>query len=149
MKKNDVENPNVCATIGCGRPAALTYLGRPRCQKCYEDEVADGDEISETHNHEETTIATTKSKAERAPTGDAKPKHTSALDAAAEVLRNAGEALNCPALITKMAEGGLWTSPNGKTPHATLHAAINREIKTKGKEARFRKAERGKFEYAG
>ncbi|NUQ48226.1 MAG: hypothetical protein HUU22_19600, partial [Phycisphaerae bacterium] len=46
-------------------------------------------------------------------------------------------------------EQGLWTSPAGKTPHATLYAAILREIGDKGGEARFRKADRGLFEYAG
>jgi hypothetical protein len=35
--------------------------------------------------------------------------------------------------------------PNGLTPHATLHSAILRELKAKGVEARFKKAERGKF----
>jgi hypothetical protein len=40
---------------------------------------------------------------------------------------------------------GLWKSPGGQTPWATLHAAIAREITKKGKESRFRKAQRGKF----
>ncbi len=40
---------------------------------------------------------------------------------------------------------GLWTSPNGKTPHATLYSAILREINTKGAESRFTKVERGQF----
>ncbi|XVJ61105.1 MAG: hypothetical protein HEQ23_11790 [Tepidisphaera sp.] len=44
-----------------------------------------------------------------------------------------------------MAAKGLWTSPGGKTPAATLYAAIVREITTKGKDARFRKADRGLF----
>ena len=44
-----------------------------------------------------------------------------------------------------MAEKKLWTTPGGKTPHATLYSAILREIKTKGKDARFKKIERGKF----
>jgi hypothetical protein len=39
----------------------------------------------------------------------------------------------------------LWTSPGGKTPHATLYSAILREIQVKGDAARFVKAERGKF----
>ena len=73
----------------------------------------------------------------------------SALDAAAKVLKQAGEPMNCKALITAMAEQGLWTSPAGKTPHATLYAAILREINTKGSEARFKKVERGQFAYAG
>ncbi len=44
-----------------------------------------------------------------------------------------------------MAEKGYWKSPGGLTPHATLYSAIIREIKVKGKEARFKKADRGKF----
>ena len=44
-----------------------------------------------------------------------------------------------------MAAKSLWTSPGGKTPHATLYSALIREIATKGKEARFVKTERGKF----
>lgn len=40
---------------------------------------------------------------------------------------------------------GLWTSPGGKTPHATLYSAILREITAKGDESRFMKTERGKF----
>ena len=39
----------------------------------------------------------------------------------------------------------LWFSPKGVTPHATLYSAILREINTKGKDARFKKTERGKF----
>ena len=52
-------------------------------------------------------------------------------------------------MIAAMAEQGLWSSPNGKTPAATLYAAILREIGAKGNAARFRKTERGKFEDVG
>ncbi|MCG3127367.1 MAG: hypothetical protein CHACPFDD_02226 [Phycisphaerae bacterium] len=88
-----------------------------------------------------------KPKAERKPAADAKPKRTSALDAAAEVLRKSGQAMRSQEMIAAMAEQGLWSSPNGKTPHATLYAAILREIGTKGGKARFSKVERGKFEF--
>lgn len=69
----------------------------------------------------------------------------SALDAAAQVLANAQEPLNTKAMIEAMAAKGLWTSPGGKTPHATLYAAILREINEKGAEARFEKVDRGQF----
>jgi hypothetical protein len=69
----------------------------------------------------------------------------SAIDAAAKVLADAREPMNCKALIEAMAEKGLWTSPGGKTPWATLYSAIAREINEKGNDARFVKAERGKF----
>lgn len=77
--------------------------------------------------------------------GEAKPKKLSALDAAAKVLASAKEPLNAKQMIETMAAKGLWTSPGGKTPHATLYSAILREITEKGKEARFVKTERGKF----
>ena len=78
-----------------------------------------------------------------------KPKRTSALDAAAQVLAGAKEPMTAGALITAMAERGLWTSPGGKTPHATLYAAIVREIKVKGTDARFSKTDRGLFAFNG
>jgi hypothetical protein len=74
-----------------------------------------------------------------------RPKKVSALDAAARLLGEAGRPMNSQEMITEMAEKGYWKSPGGKTPHATLFAAMLREIKTKGKEFRFAKAERGRF----
>lgn len=73
----------------------------------------------------------------------------SALDAAAEVLANAKEPMNTRAMIEAMATKGLWKSPGGKTPHATLYAAILRELNDKGAEARFEKVDRGLFTRKG
>src|SRR6188508_2254143 len=72
-------------------------------------------------------------------TSEAKQKKMSAIDAAAKLLTASSEPMNCKALIEAMAKKGLWTSPGGKTPHATLYSAILREIATNGKEARFKK----------
>jgi DNA ligase D-like protein (predicted ligase) len=72
-------------------------------------------------------------------------KPLSALDAAARILSETGQAMTCPELIAAMAAKGYWTSPAGKTPAATLYAALLREIKTKNEQARFRKTQRGKF----
>jgi hypothetical protein len=69
----------------------------------------------------------------------------SCLDAAARVLVEAGEPLNARQMIEAITAKGYWTSPAGKTPHATLYSAIIREISVKGNDARFRKTERGKF----
>jgi len=77
-----------------------------------------------------------------------KPKSASklsALDAAAKVLAASKEPMSAKQMIEVMAAKKLWTSPGGKTPHATLYSAILREINTKGKDARFKKTERGKF----
>ena len=72
-------------------------------------------------------------------------KKLSALDAAAQVLANSKEPMNCKQLIEAMATKKLWSSPGGKTPHATLYSAIQREINSKGKDSRFKKMERGQF----
>ncbi|MFO0782065.1 MAG: winged helix-turn-helix domain-containing protein [Phycisphaerales bacterium] len=79
------------------------------------------------------------------PAKERKARRTSALDAAAMVLAEAKEPMRAKDLIERMAAKGLWTSPGGKTPEATLYAAMVREIKQKGAQARFRKAERGLF----
>lgn len=83
----------------------------------------------------------TKKKAPKEP----KAKKMSALDAAATVLEEKGEAMNCQEMIDVMQAKNHWTSPNGLTPQATLYSAITREIKTKGDKARFKKADRGQF----
>ena len=77
--------------------------------------------------------------------GNARPKKLSALDAAAQVLAASKEPLNAKQMIDAMAAKGLWTSPRGKTPQATLYSAILREVGTKGKEARFKKTDGGHF----
>jgi len=83
----------------------------------------------------------------RAPKAKAEtgPKKLSAIDAAAKVLAEAGEPMDCQTMIKTMAEKGYWTSPGGKTPAATLYSAILRELQTKGNDSRFKKTERGKF----
>jgi len=68
----------------------------------------------------------------------------SGLDAAAKILTDAGQALNCKTIVERALEKGLWKT-GGKTPSATVYAAIIREIAKKGSEARFQKAERGMF----
>jgi hypothetical protein len=103
-----------------------------------------------------TTPATTATPAEangtpsatprrRAGRNEAKSQKLSALDAAAQVLQEAGTPLSCQEMITAMAEKGYWSSPQGRTPAATLYSAILRELKTKGAAARFRKTDRGRF----
>ena len=74
-------------------------------------------------------------------------KRLSAIDAAAKVLGEESESMNCKKLIEEMGTRGYWTSPGGKTPHSTLYSAILREIDVKGDKARFKKTERGQFAY--
>jgi hypothetical protein len=76
---------------------------------------------------------------------EAGDKKLSAINAAYKVLVDTGKAMNTQELIAVMTEKGLWTSPGGLTPAATLYSAILRELKAKGGESRFRKVEKGKF----
>ena len=92
-----------------------------------------------------TKKGTNAAKASKAAKAAEQPKKLSALDAAARVLGESGQAMNCQEMIDVMAAKGYWSSPGGKTPGATLYSAILRELKVKGVDARFRKTERGKF----
>lgn len=94
------------------------------------------------------TKATKPAKAAKA-TAKADAKKLSQIEAAVAVLAKAGEAMNCKAMVEAMTTQGLWTSPGGATPDATLYSSILREINTKGKDARFTKVARGQFALAG
>ncbi len=92
--------------------------------------------------------STKKTAAKKAPAKTKTKKKTkgklSGLDAAAKVLAEGGEPLRCKQIVETMLAKGYWTT-NGKTPAATIYAAILREIQTKGKNARFMKSDRGLF----
>ncbi len=91
------------------------------------------------------TPAATRSSPEPAKS---KVKSLSGLDAAAQVLREVGEPMNAQDLIARILERGLWKT-GGKTPAATIYAAMIREIKAKGTTSRFQKVDRGRFAAAG
>lgn len=77
----------------------------------------------------------------KAPKAD---KQMGGLDAAVKVLGEAKEPMNAKAMVDTMLAKGYWQT-GGKTPHATIYAAIIREIAAKGKDARFKKTARGMF----
>ena len=127
--------PKVEAKVEAKKPATLVD---PRKAKALDAAVA--------------KLATPGLKATRkeAPKPGAKPepkkaRKMGALDAAAIVLADAGKPMRSKDLIAEMAKRGLWTSPGGKTPEATLYAAILREIGAKGTAARFARAGKGEF----
>jgi len=94
------------------------------------------------------TAAKTAKKAKPAKAKKAAPakdgKKLSQIDAAMRVLAEAKGPMNCRAMVEAMRAKGYWDSPNGKTPEATLYAAILRDLR-KGQAARFVKADRGQF----
>ena len=71
-------------------------------------------------------------------------KKMSQIDAALAVLKKARKPMSCKEIVEAMATAKLWTSPGGKTPDATLYAAILRDLR-KGTDARFKKAAPGRF----
>lgn len=76
-----------------------------------------------------------------------KPKGSlSMLDAAAKVLKEAEQPLCCKDICRMIFERKLAES-SGRTPHATISAAMGREISTLGKDSRFRRVDRGRFEF--
>ena len=99
---------------------------------------------AEVHADKDTRSAAKRDTGEHGAEG---PKRASGLDAAARVLAEAGEPMNCKAIVERALEKGYWKT-NGRTPAATISAAVTREIAAKGDDARFRKTERGKFALA-
>ena len=96
----------------------------------------------ETHYRAQKDAAKTEKAAKVAkPKGERKP---GILTLAADVLRDAKAPMDCKAIVEKVLAKGLWQT-KGKTPAATLYAAIIREIAVKGKESRFQKVGRGQF----
>jgi hypothetical protein len=90
--------------------------------------------------------AKTAKAATRSKSGGEKPKaRTGILDAAAQILAKAKEPMGCKDIVEQAIAKKLW-STSGKTPSATLYAAIIREISKKGKDARFEKVDRGRFQ---
>jgi hypothetical protein len=77
------------------------------------------------------------------------PKAMSGLDAAVAILAASKEPLNVKAIVEQAEAKGLWQSRTGKTPAATISAAIGREIVAKGKDSRFKKTGRGLFAATG
>ena len=68
------------------------------------------------------TTKTAKTKAAKPAKATANPdaKNLSQIEAAVAVLAKAGEPMNCKAMVEAMAKQGLWNSPGGATPDATL-----------------------------
>jgi restriction system protein len=67
-----------------------------------------------------------------------------ALDAAYQVLVQAGEPLHARELVRRMLDQGLWQTA-GKTPEATIDSCITLDMKHHGEASRFRRAGRRTF----
>jgi hypothetical protein len=129
------------ATTDRLRKAALAEINGRLADGKQDHEVPSGKEMANNANVEAAAKGKKAPKTPKAP----KPKRVSALDAAAQVLAASEVPMRAKEMIAAMEAKGLWRSPGGKTPEATLYAAIIREIAAKGTAARFKKHERGVF----
>jgi len=96
----------------------------------------------------DATAATGRPTGERGGAGAKKTKadgKMSGLDAAAKVLAENGKPMSAGAIVEQMLAKGYWTT-GGRTPSATLYAAMLREAKVKGAASRFVKVDRGRWD---
>ncbi len=121
--------------------------------------IASAQRLQQKLNHDDGDTTNPMTKQTKATTGttdmpkrdtskrvatDAKPM--SLINAAAHILAHGNrESMRCKEIVEQAISQNLWQPGEGLTPSATLSAAIMREIKAKGDDSRFRKAERGKF----
>jgi hypothetical protein len=126
-------------------PAEATEAAETLADPTPAEPTAEASRCVSPMSAEETTGAT----ADRSAEPEVPANKLSALDAAAKVLGETGQALSCPEMIATTAAKGYWSSPKGRTPAGTLYSALLRELQTKGERARFVKVGRGRFALRG
>jgi len=135
------KTPRMSASAARADGAAKTKRARQAKTAPQDHEVPSPKEIANDANLE--AYAKGKAPKQPRPKKPATDRKPSGLDLAAKVLSDAGEPLAAKAIAERAIAAG-WTT-SGKTPHATLYAAIIREISKKGDAARFKKTDRGLF----
>ena len=139
------KTPRMSASAARAEGAAKTKRARKAKAVPQDHEVPSPKEIANDANLE--AYAKGKAPKQPRPNKPASDRKPSGLDLAAKVLAEAGEPLAAKAIAERAIAAGWKTS--GKTPHATLYAAIIREISKKGDAARFKKTDRGLFVATG
>jgi len=151
----------------CGKPQEVIDIDHATKKVTYGCPACDGDRIAEREAErkaadakaaEEREAARTQAEADAAAraaeaqaagtTPAPKPPRAkpqmSGLDAAHKVLVEEGKPMNAKDIANLALGRGYWAT-TGATPHATLYAAMLREVQAKGAKARFVKADRGQF----
>ncbi|MBI5725788.1 MAG: winged helix-turn-helix domain-containing protein [Planctomycetes bacterium] len=100
--------------------------------------------VSRTPKQHDLPVPQPSPKIEKPKAEKKKQRGPSGLDSAVAVLAEAKGPMNTTDMVKRMLETGMWKT-NGKTPAATIYAAIIREISTLGGKARFKKTDRGMF----
>jgi hypothetical protein len=111
------------------------------CPNCGGAEV---DEEGDCKKCLEPKIAEQANKPKPSTSKEPRKRQMGGLDAAVKVLEETGVAMNVKEITAVAFTKGYW-KPAGRTPSATLSAALMREIAKKGEKSRFCKCERGKF----
>jgi len=81
----------------------------------------------------------------RPPREPGAPRGISLIAAAANLLAENGLTMNCKQIVAELDEKGVWRSPGGKTPAATLYSAIGTEVAAKGDQSRFVRKDKGQY----
>jgi len=150
-------NDRILARFQATEPEAQPSIEAPDAvaaieQPITEAPLADGNAAQVAHgcepaaeSRQDTTVENASDTAQPGATGG---KKMGILSAAAKVLEehDGPEPLNCQQMLEQITAKGYWAPKRGgKTPAATLYAAILMEIRKKGDASRFEKKERGKF----
>lgn len=125
-------------------PSAESVKEKPKAKSAAKKQKAQkGDKAQKPQEQQAGAAAGKKEK----PQGqkEAKREGLSMIQAAQQVLAEAGTPMTCKAMVEAMADRGYWKSPKGLTPAATLYSSILRLIQRDGKQAAFRKEDRGLF----
>lgn len=145
-KKVTIKSAQRLTEIPVGR-AKVTKTGNVTV---VENEPATVETIGNTNSDQPVGVLKRKPRGKKSETAtdETKEKKLSCMAAALKVLGESNEPMNTKEMIEAMESKGYWSSPGGKTPHATLYSAILREL-AKGDDSRFLKTERGKFTARG
>ena len=145
-KKVTIKSAQRLTEIPVGR-AKVTKTGNVTV---VENELATVETVGNTNSDQPVGVLKRKPRGKKSETAvvETKEKKFSCMAAALKVLGESNEPMNTKEMIEAMEAKGYWSSPGGKTPHATLYSAILREL-AKGDDSRFVKTERGKFTARG
>lgn len=161
-KSKSTKSPKSPAKKGSKKPTVAEAVAARKAEKSASQAAAMPAAVTTAAEAEVTAEAATATAESQAdPKGKGKnakaPKKTgprksrirddgtySVLDAAHKVLQEAGTPLDAQTICERALAEGYWKT-NGKTPQATIYAAMIREIAAKGPTARFKKVDRGQF----
>ena len=125
-------------------PAEDDSIEAKPCPAMFQPSWPDADKADKTTNAKPKRDTGEPAATETKP-GDKPNKPLSLINAAAIVLEACDRPLSCKEIIAKAIDAEIWQPKEGKTPSNTLYASLLREIKNKADDARFEKADRGKF----